>query len=103
MKVNKIEREFATLKNFVEVYCRHHHPRETLCAERGVCPDCCGLLDYARARLERCPFDPKPKCKDCTVHCYRKDYRQRVREVMRYSGMYYVKRGRIDWLIKYFL
>jgi len=29
--------------------------------------------------------------------------RQRIKEVMKYSGKYYVKRGRLDWLVKYFL
>jgi len=45
---------------------------------------------------------PKPKCKDCPVHCYKIEYRRRIKEVMRFSGIYFVKRGRVDWLIKYF-
>jgi hypothetical protein len=47
-------------------------------------------------------MDPKPKCKDCPVHCYKSEYRRRIKEVMRFSGIYFVKRGRVDWLIKYF-
>jgi hypothetical protein len=38
-------------------------------------------------RLERCVFgDAKPACSNCVVHCYRADMRERVREVMRWSG-----------------
>jgi hypothetical protein len=61
------------------------------------------LLDYARGRLENCPYDPKPRCRDCATHCYSRKYRERVREVMRFSSMYFVKRGRLDWLVRYFL
>ena len=28
--------------------------------------------------------------------------RKRVREIMKYSGMHFVKRGSVDWLVKYF-
>ncbi|MCE5269917.1 nitrous oxide-stimulated promoter family protein [bacterium] len=94
------EREFETLKKFVTVYCENHHSR----AEgEAVCGDCGELLEYARGRLGKCPYDPKPKCKDCPTHCYNPRYRQRVREVMKFSGMYFVKRGRVDWLVKYFM
>ncbi len=94
------EREFATLKRFVEVYCENHHERPE---SGGVCPECTELLEYAHGRLDKCPYDPKPKCKDCPTHCYRPRYRQQVREVMKFSGMYFVKRGRVDWLVKYFM
>ena len=94
------EKEFETLTRFVEVYCAHHHaPAEG----EGVCAECAELLAYARARLDKCPYDPKPKCKDCTTHCYRPKYREKVREVMKFSGMHFVKRGRVDWLVKYMM
>ncbi len=93
------EKQFKILTKFIEVYCKHHHNpyRNTLC------PECAELRDYARQRLEKCPYDPKPKCKDCTTHCYKPAYRKQIREVMKFSGMHYVKRGRLDWLLKYFL
>jgi hypothetical protein len=35
----------------------------------------------------RCPFGAdKPTCANCTIHCYRAEMREQVREVMRYSG-----------------
>jgi hypothetical protein len=92
------QKEFATLSKFVQVYCKKHHGT----SKGELCPECIDLLDYGHKRLEMCAFDPKPKCRDCPSHCYRKDYRQRVRDVMKFSGMYFVKRGRLDWLIKYF-
>jgi hypothetical protein len=95
----KVEKDFSTLDAFVRVYCKHHHGTNG----SGPCAECRDLLDYARGRLERCPLDPKPKCKDCPVHCYKPAHRVRVQEIMRFSGMHFVKRGRLDWLVKYFL
>jgi len=95
-----IEEHMHILRRFVEVYCRSHHSPGS---PPGPCAECQDLLHYARRKLERCPYDPKPTCKECPTHCYKKEYRQRVREVMRYSGLYFVKRGRLDWLVRYFL
>ena len=95
------DRQQESLTKFVEVYWRRH--RHAAEAGSGLCTDCADLLAYASARLARCPLDPKPRCKDCRVHCYKPEYRQRMREVMRFSGLYFVKRGRVDWLVKYFL
>jgi hypothetical protein len=95
----KIARELALVKAFIGVYCHAHHhaPRRELCTE------CNALLAYATARLRHCPYDPKPACKRCPTHCYRAGERARMKAVMRFSGMHFVKRGRLDWLVKYFL
>jgi len=95
---DQIEKEFATLYKFIEVYCCRNHGSE----KGALCPECSDLLAYGKQRLESCPYDPKPKCKDCETHCYRPRYRQRIKEIMRYSGMHFVRRGRVDWLIRYF-
>jgi hypothetical protein len=99
------EKDLAIAERFIEVFCRQKHKAERAAAgvgKGGLCDDCRELLDYSAERLARCPMDPKPKCKDCTVHCYKPEYRQRIREVMKFSGLYFVKRGRVDWLIRYF-
>jgi len=98
-KQQAMETRHSTLKRFVEVYCRAHHDTNGT----GLCKGCRELVAYARARLERCPHDPKPKCKNCTTHCYKPEHRKMVRDVMRFSGMHFVKRGRLDWLIRYFM
>ena len=93
------DRELATLRRFVEVYCHAHHGSNGC----GLCIECGDLLEYAQKRLGKCPYDPKPKCKDCTTHCFKPEYRERIRDVMRFSGMHFVKRGGIDWMVRYFL
>jgi hypothetical protein len=94
---HRTDRQIIT--RFIAIYCGRHHPS----GDDGLCDDCTELLDYALGRLQRCPMDPKPKCKDCPVHCYDPEHRRRIREVMKFSGIYMVKRGRVDWLVKYFL
>lgn len=95
----RLARERRILDNFIGVYCRAHHG--TLRGE--LCRECAGLLRYAVGRLARCPYDPKPKCKHCPTHCYNAGNRARIREVMRFAGMWYVRRGRLDWLVRYFM
>ncbi len=92
------DRDEKVLATFVQVYCRAHHG-----TDEKLCEECDELLTYARQRLAECPLDPKPKCKDCPVHCYKPEYRERIKIVMRYAGIHFVKRGRLDWLVRYFL
>jgi Nitrous oxide-stimulated promoter len=91
------EHDIRVLDAFIRVYCQAHHQPQA-----ELCDDCLELRAYARERLAHCPLDPKPKCKNCPVHCYAPEYRARIREVMKFSGMHFVKRGRIDWLWRYF-
>lgn len=97
MNPHDVQHHLDILHRFVGVYChrKHQTPKGQLCEE------CRDLLAYAKGRLEKCPFDPKPKCKACPVHCYRDDYRMRIKEIMKFAGLHFVKRGRLDWLMKY--
>lgn len=97
--VKSRDKQFEILERFIEVYCSAHHGKD----KKNLCEDCNELLEYARSRLEKCPYDPKPKCKDCKTHCYKPEYREKIKSIMHFSGMHFVKRGRIDWLIKYSL
>ena len=99
MKSIDPDKQLKTIKKFIEVYCSRKHGTDG----EHLCDECGELLAYATDRLARCPMDPKPKCKDCSVHCYDESHRTRIKEVMKFSGMYFVKRGRVDWLVKYFL
>lgn len=94
-----IDRDIEILEKFTSVYCNHHHRTDA----GKVCHDCAELIRYGKNRLEHCPYDPKPACKKCPTHCYEAEQRAKVREIMKFSGIHFVKRGRIDWLIKYFL
>jgi hypothetical protein len=71
----------------VQIYCEARH------GTRGLCPACDELLAYVVERLCKCPFrDDKPTCFNCPVHCYRKDRREQIQAVMRFSGPRMLKR-----------
>ena len=77
----KREREKETVSLMIAIYCRKKHGGKTLC------PDCAALEAYARVRSDKCPFmETKTFCSNCKVHCYKKDMREKIREVMRFSG-----------------
>ncbi|MBI9017184.1 MAG: nitrous oxide-stimulated promoter family protein [Phycisphaerae bacterium] len=92
-------RELKIITRFIYVFCEKKPKSDKGC----LCHDCQDLLNYATKRLSLCPYEPKPKCKDCNTHCYKSDYRVKIREIMKFSGIYHVKRGRLDWLFRYFL
>lgn len=79
---HKREREQQVVACMIELYCRkQHHTKGELC------PDCAALLEYARARSARCPFmENKTFCSQCPVHCYKPEMREKIRQVMRFSG-----------------
>jgi hypothetical protein len=75
-----IEIEKKTVAAMITVYCRGHH-------HALPCAECDALKEYALKRLDKCPYgNRKPACKDCPIHCYKPDMREKIRQVMRYSG-----------------
>ncbi len=85
----KREREKKMVSEMIALYCRANHGRAAGAAGRadGLCPACAELEAYARARSERCPFmEEKTFCSNCRVHCYGPEMREKIREVMRFSG-----------------
>lgn len=78
---SKREREKQLVSQMIALYCRKHH------GGRKLCPDCAALDAYARQRSDQCPFmETKTFCSNCTVHCYKKEMREKIRKVMRFSG-----------------
>ena len=79
----KRAREREVVTQMIAVYCRANHG-----ALRGqLCDECSELTEYASRRIERCPFmATKTFCSQCKVHCYAKQQRQAIKDVMRYAG-----------------
>ena len=76
------EREIETVRTMITMYCKaHHHP------EGDMCEECAAVFSYASLKYHRCLFgEDKPVCTVCLVHCYTKEYREKIRKIMRYSG-----------------
>ena len=77
----RLLRELETIEAMTRIYCADHHGAPHPCAE------CQALMTYASKRLAVCTYgEDKPVCAKCQIHCYGKAMREKVREVMRYSG-----------------
>jgi hypothetical protein len=78
----RITREKKTINAMVHIYCKNHHG-----THGELCPECTEFRDYAYMRLEKCPFqERKSTCGRCLIHCYCPDMKEKVKQVMRYSG-----------------
>ncbi|MFI3229508.1 MAG: nitrous oxide-stimulated promoter family protein [Bacillota bacterium] len=81
----KREEEKKTIKYMVTTYCRHKHGS----AKGELCEECQGVLDYSFKRIDNCPFmETKTFCTNCKVHCFRKENREKIVEIMKFSGKY---------------
>ena len=106
-----LARDLATLVKFIDVYCQAHHQCQTPVSmksadiaaiagkEVSLCPECAKLMKHALVKRSACPWDPKPQCKHCPEHCYAPVYQKMIRDVMRFSGMKLLLRGRVDYLL----
>jgi len=107
--------DIRTLMKFVGICCKENHDgdkspfsfklfdiKEIEKKEISLCPDCARLLAYGLTMRLKCPHDPKPMCKKCETQCYHGEYKSKIREVMKFSGMYLLKHGRVDLLYHYF-
>jgi hypothetical protein len=105
-----LRKDLRTLALFIRIYCHARHPAQTPVNMKGfdlkeitgkpldLCPDCTKLLHHAFIKRQHCPYDPKPACKHCPSHCYAQNYRQQIREVMRFSGRKLLLSGRLDYI-----
>ena len=77
-----MSREKKTIKAMVSIFCKAKHKTRD-----EFCPECSQFFEYAKTRLEKCPFqENKTTCGKCRIHCYRPDMREKVKKIMRYSG-----------------
>ena len=81
-KINrKLKHEKQVVRDMISLYCRKIH------GSRELCDECRALADYADERTERCPqIIEKSFCSQCKTHSYKPQMRERIREVMRFSG-----------------
>lgn len=81
-KNGRVENEKKVIQLMIEIYCKKKH------GNKGeLCDECKELLDYAHKRLTYCKFgDDKSTCAKCPIHCYKKDMKIKVKEIMKFSG-----------------
>ncbi len=85
------QREERTISQMIALYCAGNHadaPKEehAVCGE-PLCEECAQLDAYATLRTRRCrKMEVKTSCDACENHCYKPNEREKIRQVMRYSG-----------------
>lgn len=114
--LKKLKKDISILSLFTEIYCKNLHREREKNPVRGngilkdfsgeiskfLCRDCERLLLHSVTKRLLCPYEPKPACKKCPTPCYSDRFREKMREVMRFSGAYLIKKGRLDYIFKYF-
>jgi hypothetical protein len=78
----RLKRELKTVEAMLRIFCFNRHG-----GTRDLCRECAELLEFVRLRIDRCPFaEGKPTCANCRVHCFKPAMRERIKDVMRFSG-----------------
>lgn len=79
----KKDKELQTVAFMIGLYCNKKHK-----SKKGeLCEDCRRLWEYVQTRRGLCPFgDDKPFCSNCTIHCYKPEMREKIKQVMRFAG-----------------
>ena len=82
----RLRREQRTIEAMLHIWCEAH-PLHRRRRDGVLCAGCEGLFAYASYRLVKCPYgEEKPTCKRCPIHCYTRDKREQMHEVMRFAG-----------------
>lgn len=78
---NKRLYEQRVVGEMIFLYCKKKHKSKELCEE------CKQVLAYCERKTRNCPFmEEKTFCSNCKEHCYSPKMREKIREVMRFSG-----------------
>ena len=80
----KREDEIKIVSLMISLYCRGNHGTKGA----GPCPECAALTQYAADRSNHCPhMATKTFCSNCPTHCYKPEMREKIKAVMKYSGL----------------
>ncbi len=75
--------EVKLIPKMIKIYCKGKHRTKRGC----LCAECKDLQEYALFRLSKCPFKENKKfCSFCSIHCYKPEMREKIKDVMKYSG-----------------
>lgn len=103
MTPEKFEKDLRLLAEFAECYCagncgdspRHAVELALRYQDKDLdvklapylCASCESLFLYAHERLQACPHEEKPRCRNCPHPCYERSRWKEMAKMMRYSGM----------------
>lgn len=83
----RIQRERDTIEAMVNIFCAGKHKGPIASHSNVLCKECTSTLSYALQRIDFCPHkSEKPSCANCSVHCYRGEWAEKIKQLMRYAG-----------------
>lgn len=82
------KRENKLVEQMIKIYCNgNHRNRQVYINGIKLCKSCHDLREYAFYKVEKCIMgDDKEFCSSCKIHCYSKEYKEKIKKVMKYSG-----------------
>ena len=84
----KRQKEYKTVLLMIQIFCSHKHKTKAMKLPETLCPECKQLAEYVHTRIEKCIFiETKSFCSFCKIHCYKPEMREKIRTVMRFSGI----------------
>lgn len=99
MTHEKYKIEIDVLKKFYELYCTDKHEEQkniliqlyykdkNFSLELNLCSKCFEDINYSFNRLQGCPHEIKPRCRNCPSPCYEKTKWKETARVMKYSAI----------------
>ena len=88
----KIDYEKNMLLYMIKLYCRHNHKEyhknyNKTFGSKNICKECEEVYNYACERTSKCRFiSTKTFCSACSSHCYKKEMREKIKNIMIFSG-----------------
>jgi len=78
---NRLDTEKKIFEKMVLIYCKKKHKYDS------ACMDCREIIKYGHNKINNCIHGKeKPFCSKCTVHCYEKNIKEKVKDIMIFSG-----------------
>lgn len=103
MSEDKFLSDTKTVLEFISYYCEKKHTnqnKDTLALfykdkmlqniDFILCDECKETFLYTYQRLQNCPHEQKPRCRNCPHPCYEKPKWKKLSVIMRYTG---IKKG----------
>ena len=103
MTEEKFIHDSKTVLKFIQFYCDKEHDKENKHKNSielnynnkelneelhyHLCEACEETFKYSYVKLQACPHDVKPSCRQCPKPCYDKPQWKHLAKIMRFSGL----------------
>lgn len=88
----KRENEKRVMFYMINLYCKHHHKDyQKICLKtfgsKPLCKECEEIYNYSTDRTDKCIFiETKTFCSTCPRQCYKINIKNKVKQIMSFSG-----------------